>query len=156
MAPKKTTNDNRLTNLIKHLVALIEDEHSDTAKTEVLVADKGVQAARCADNDVGVGILVLEYLGILLDRSTTVEDAGLDVGHVLAEAVVLVANLEGQLTGVAHNQHGALAGNRLDLLEGREDEDGSLTETGLGLADDVTTKHSLGNGGLLNCSRASD
>lgn len=99
-----------------------------------------------------MGVLVLQDLSILLDGSTTVEDAGLDVGHVLGESVVLVANLEGQLTGVAHNQNRALAGDGLDLLESGEDKDSSLSQTRLGLADNITTEKSLGNACLLDCT----
>lgn len=149
-------NTKKLTNLVEHLVALIEDEHADTAETEVLVAHQSVETTGSTDDDVGVGLLVLEDLGILLDGSTTVEDAGLDVGHVLAETVVLVADLEGELTSVAHDQDGALAGDGLDLLKSGKDEDSRLTETGLGLADDVTTKHGLGDTCLLNCIRGPD
>jgi len=102
---------------------------------------------------VGVSLLILKDLGILCNGGTSVEDASLDVGHVLAESVVLVANLERQLAGVAHDEHRALASDRLDLLKGRQDEDCSFTETRFGLADDVTTKHSLRNARLLNCIR---
>lgn len=117
----------------------------------MLVANKGVETTGSSDDDVGVSLLVLQNLGILLDGSATVEDAGLDVGHVLGEPVVFVADLEGQLTGVAHDQNGALAGDGLDLLEGGEDEDRGLSETRLGLADDVTTEKGLGDTCLLNC-----
>lgn len=145
-----------LTNLVEHLVALVENEHADAAEAEVLVADERVKTTGSTDDDVGMSLLVLEDLGILLDRSTTVEDAGLDVGHVLAETVVLVANLESELTSVAHDEDGALAGDGLNLLKGGKDEHSCLTETGLGLADDVTTKHGLGDTCLLNCIRGPD
>lgn len=99
-----------------------------------------------------VGVLVLENLGVLLDGSATVEDASLDVGHVLGETVVLVADLESQLTSVAHDQDRAFAGDGLDLLKGCEDEDRSLTETRLGLADDITSEKRLRDTCLLNCT----
>lgn len=101
---------------------------------------------------MGVGVLVLQDLGILLDGRTTVENTRLDVGHVLGESVVLIANLEGQLTGVAHDQNRALAGDRLHLLKSGEHENSSLSETRLGLTDDVTTKKSLRNTCLLDCT----
>ena len=122
----------------------------------MLVANKGVQAARGADNDVGVRILVLEQLRILLNGSAAVENASLDVGHVLAEAVVLVADLESKLARVAHNQHGALSGDGLDLLQRGEDEDSGLAETRLGLANDVATQHGLRDACLLHCIRRPD
>lgn len=102
-----------------------------------------------------VGLLVLQDLGVLNDRSAAVEDTGLDVRHVLAESIVLVADLESELASVAHNQDGALASDGLDLLEGGEDEDCGLTQAGFGLADNITTKHGLGNACLLNCIRGS-
>lgn len=138
--------------MVEHLVALIKDKDTNTAQSQELVADQSVKPARCTDNDVRVGVLVLQNLGVLLDGSTTVEDARLDVGHVLGESVVLVANLECQLTGVAHDQDRALAGDGLNLLQSGEDEDSSLSETRLGLADDVTTKKSLRNTCLLDCT----
>lgn len=141
-----------LTNLVQHLVALVEHEDADTAQTQVLVANKSVQTSRCTDNDVRVGVLVLEDLGILLDGSATIEDASLDVWHVLGEPVVLVADLESQLTSVAHDQDRTFAGNGLDLLKSCEDENRSLTETRLGLADDITSEKRLGDTCLLNCT----
>lgn len=143
----------RLTDLVKHLIALVQDEHADISETQVLVTDKSIETTRGADDDVGVSLLVLQELSVFLDGGTTVEHAGLDVGHVLAEAVVLVTNLEGQFAGVAHNQNRALSGNRFNLLEGGENEDSSLAETRLRLADDIATEHGLGNACLLNCSR---
>lgn len=99
-----------------------------------------------------VSVLVLQDLGVLLDGSTTIEHASLDVRHVLGESVILIANLECQLTGVAHDQNGALAGDGLHLLQSGEDEDSSLSETRLGLTDDVTTKKGLRNTRLLDCT----
>lgn len=101
---------------------------------------------------MGVGVLALQDLGVLLDRSTSVEHAGLDVGHVLGESIVLVANLECQLTSVAHDQNGALAGDRLHLLQRGEHENSSLSKTRLRLTDDITTKESLRNTCLLDCT----
>lgn len=141
----------KLTNLVQHLVALVKHKDAHTAQTKELVAYEGVETTRSADNDVGVSLLVLQDLGILLDGSAAVEDTSLDVGHVLGEPVVLVADLEGQLTGVAHDQDGALASDGLNLLEGGEDEDSRLSETRLGLADDVTAEKGLGDTCLLNC-----
>ena len=97
-----------------------------------------------------MSILVLQHLGILDDGSAAVEDTSLDVRHVLAETVVLIANLESQFAGVAHDQDRALAGDGFDLLKGGQDEHSRLTETGLGLADDITTEKSLRNAVLLD------
>lgn len=98
-----------------------------------------------------VGILVLEDFGILLDGGPSVENGGLDIRHVLAESSVLVLDLVGQLTSVAHDQDRGLASNWLDLLEGGEDEDCGLTKTRFGLAEDIGTDHRLRNAYLLDC-----
>lgn len=83
----------------------------------MLVSDQGVQSTGCSDDDMWVSILVLQELGILLNRSSTVEDCGLDFGHILAEASIFVLDLVSQLAGVAHNKDGCLASDWVDLLE---------------------------------------
>lgn len=142
----------QLTDLVENLVALIEHEALDVAETQVLVAYQGVETTRSGDDDVRELLLVLELVDVVLDGSTTVEDGGLDIRQVLAETSVLVLDLVGQLTGVAHDDNRALAGDRLDLLKGSQDEDGSFTETRLGLTKNVGSKDSLRNAGLLDCS----
>jgi hypothetical protein len=52
---------------------------------------------------------------------------------------------------VAHNHNRDLAVDGLDLLEGGEHEDRSLTETRLGLANDIATEKGLRDGFLLDC-----
>lgn len=97
------TKTKLLTRLVKHLVALVQDKVLQIGKTEVLVANKGVDATGCSDNDVGVRVLVAKELNVLLYGGSSVEDTDLDVGQELGKAVVLVADLVGQLTGVAHD-----------------------------------------------------
>jgi hypothetical protein len=46
-----------LTNLIQHLVALIENEGLDAVEAELLVSNQGVQPARSGDNDIWVSLL---------------------------------------------------------------------------------------------------
>ena len=130
-----------LTGLVQHLVALVEDEALDIAEAELLVSDEGVQTTRSCDDDVRVSLLVGEELDVLLHGSTTVEDGGLDIGHVLCESGVFVLDLVGELTSVAHDQNSGNARLRLlvHLLESCENEDGSLSETGLGLAEDIVS-----------------
>lgn len=138
------------TNLVEHLVTLIEDEALDVAEAELLVSDEGVQTTGSGDDDVRVSFLVGKELNVLLHGSTTVEDGGLDIGHVLCESGVFVLDLVGELTGVAHDQDRGLTLDGLHLLEGCEDEDGSLSQTGLGLADDIVTENGLRNALLLD------
>jgi hypothetical protein len=110
-------------------------------KAEMPIADEGVDTTGSADNDVRVSVLVAEELDILLNGSSSVEDTDLDVRQELGEAVVLVTDLVGQLAGVAHDQDSSdtRLGLLIHLLEGCEDEDGSLSETGLGLAEDIVS-----------------
>lgn len=110
-------------------------------EAEMLVADEGVDSTGGADDDVRVSVLVAEEFDVLLDGSSSVEDTDLDVGQELGEAVVLIADLVGQLAGVAHDQDGRNTCLRLlvHLLEGCENEDGGLSETGLGLAKDIVS-----------------
>lgn len=140
-----------LTGLVEHLVTLIKNEDANASETQSLVADQSLETTGGTDNDVRASVLALESLDVVLDGSTTVEDTGLDVGHVLAESVVLVSDLVGQLTSVTHNNNRDLAVDGLNLLKRGQDKDGSLSQTRLGLADDVSTKECLGNTCLLDC-----
>jgi hypothetical protein len=130
-----------LTWLVQHLVTFIEDEVLQACKSELLVTNKGVNTSWCAHNDVGVGVLVGQDVDVLLDRGTTVEHGDADVRQELGKAVVLVLDLESQLTGVAHDQDSRGARLRLlvHLLEGGQHEDGRLSETRLGLAKHVVS-----------------
>ena len=93
-----------LTQLLQHFVALIQDKVLDVLGVEGLVLDKGQDSSRGTDHDVGA--VVLQHLLILLDADTTKEDGDLDVVKVLAETLVLLVNLEGQLPRV---------GSKIDL-----------------------------------------
>jgi hypothetical protein len=142
------------TNLIEHLVALVQNEVVNVGEPKLLVADQGVQTARSPDNDVRVGVLVGEDFVVLLDRGAAVEHRRLDGGHVLCESGVLVADLVRQLAGVAHDQNRRLAGDRLYLLQTGEHKDGRLSETALGLAHHIGSENGLRNDFLLNCTRS--
>lgn len=97
-----------------------------------------------------VGLLVGQDLNVLLHWGTAVKDSGLDVRHVLAESGILVLDLVGELTGVAHDEDRGLAIDGLDLLQTGEHEDGSLSQSGFGLADDIGTENGLGDANLLD------
>lgn len=140
-----------LTRSIKHLVTFVEHEYFDASESKRLVAYESFESSRSADNDVRAGVLALEDFGVFHDGSASIEDTCLDVRHVFAEPVVLVANLVSQLTSVAHNDDGNFSIDGLDLLEGSENEDSCLSQARLGLADNISTKKSLGNTGLLDC-----
>ena len=109
----------KLTSLVKHLVALIKHESLDVAQRQLLVTNKSVQAPRSADDDIGVRILVGKDFDILLNRRTSVKNGGLHIRKVFAETSVLVLDLVGELTSVAHDEDRALSRDRLELVERR-------------------------------------
>jgi hypothetical protein len=75
------------------------------------------------------------------------------LGHVLAEAVVLVLDLESELAGVAQAEHEDVAALReVELLQGGEHEHSRLAHARLGLADHVHTQDGLGDALMLDCS----
>lgn len=139
------------TNLIEHLVALVEDEHFDAAKAKLLLTHKSIESSRSTDNDMRMGILVGQDLNVLLHGRAAVEDRGLHIRKILAEAGVLVLDLVGQLTSVAEDQDSGLASNGFELLQSGEDEHSRLTKTRLRLAENVGTDDSLRNAVLLDC-----
>lgn len=122
----------------------------DVLEVEGLLLDKGEDTAGGSDQDVGAELLVAENILISLDGGTTIEDLRADLRQVLAEAGVLVLDLEGQLAGVAENNNRDLAGDSLDLLKRSEDKDGSLTHTRLGLAENIHSEDGLGDALLLD------
>mmetsp|Transcript_72532 Transcript_72532/g.204544 ORF Transcript_72532/g.204544 Transcript_72532/m.204544 type:complete len:203 (-) Transcript_72532:224-832(-) len=134
--------------LVQALVALVEHELGQFVKLEVLLPTEAKHTAGCSDQDVGAAIL--EHLLVLDDGHTTVEDAGLDVGEVLREAVELVFDLVGKLAGVADHEglHGLLRG--IDLLQAGQDEDGRLAHAGLGLAENVSAQDGLRDALMLD------
>lgn len=134
---KESARSVRLTNLVEHLVALIEHESLDVAQTELLVANQCVETSWGSDDDVWVGVFAGQEFDILLHWGTSVEDCSLDVGHVLAEAGVFVLDLVRQFTGMTHDEHGGFAIDGLNLLESRKNEDSRLSQSGFGLAENV-------------------
>lgn len=135
---------------VQDLVTLINDEGLDVVQTDTLLLHKSVQSTWGSDDNVGTSLLVLQLLQVSGDRGTTVEDFGLHIRHVLGETSVLVTDLVSQLSGVTDDQGGDLTWNWVQLLQSRQDENGSLTQTRLGLTQDVSTQDRLGDTDLLN------
>ena len=139
------------TDLIQHLVTLIEDEDLHTIEAKLLLANQCVQPTRCCDDDVGVGIFVGKRLNVLLHWSSTVEDTGLDLWQIFGKARILVLDLIRELTRVAHDKNRALARCWFDLLEGRKNEDRCFSQSRLGLAKNICSEDCLWNAYLLDC-----
>jgi hypothetical protein len=127
--------------LLEHLVALVQDKVLDVLGDEVLVAHELQDAARRAHDDVRA--LGLQDALVLGHGHAAVEDLDLHVGQVAAEALKLVVDLECKLARVAQHDGADLPLLRLELVQRRQDEDGRLAHTGLGLADDVHAQDSL-------------
>jgi hypothetical protein len=98
-----------------------------------------------------MSVLIVENVDIFLHGDTAEEDRCFDIREILGEAVIFIVDLVRQLTSVAHDNYRSLAINRLDLLKCREHEDGSLSETRFGLADNIVSKDGLRDAELLNC-----
>ena len=139
----------RLTELFEHFVALVQYKVLDTLCVETLVPSKGIETAWGGDDNMGALGGLEEFL-ILLNGSSTIEDGSADVGHVLGESEVLIADLEGEFTGVAEYDDRDAVFCWVELLEGSEDEDGSLSVTRLGLAEDVHAEDRLRDAFLLD------
>lgn len=122
----------------------------DVLKVEGLLLDEGKDTTGGSDQNVRAELLVAENVLISLDGGTTIEDLRANFGQVLAEAGVLVLDLEGQLAGVAEDNNRDLTRDSLDLLERGEDKDGSLTHTRLSLAENIHSEDGLGDALLLD------
>lgn len=138
--------------MIQHLITLIENEDLAAAETQEFVSYKSVQSTRCRNDDMRMCLLVLQDFGVLLNRSSTVEDGCFDIRHVLAESCVLVLDLICQFTSVTHDEDGGLAIDWLNLLKSCENKDSRLTKTRFGLAKNIGTENRLRNANLLDCS----
>lgn len=118
-------------------------------QVKLLAANESEDATRCADDDMRCRRL--QRFFVLLDRHAAEEHGDLDAGHVLAEALVFLADLESELASVAHDQYVDVIVCRLQLLERRQDEDGGLSHTGFRLAQDVHSQNGLWNAFVLYC-----
>ena len=78
-------------------------------QVERLGLSESQDATGRADHDVWT--VVLQGLFVFLDRHPAEEHRDLAGVHVLAESFILLADLEGQLTCVAQNQHRDLKRN---------------------------------------------
>lgn len=141
----------RFTNLVKHLVTFIKNEDFATAKSEKLVSYEGVQTTRCGNNNMRMGVSVLQYFGVFLYGCSSVEDGSLDVWQILGKTSILILDLICQFTSVTHNKDRCFAGDRLDLLKCCKNKDCSLTKARLGLAQNIGTENSLRDSKLLDC-----
>mmetsp|Transcript_10809 Transcript_10809/g.27371 ORF Transcript_10809/g.27371 Transcript_10809/m.27371 type:complete len:201 (+) Transcript_10809:1000-1602(+) len=123
----------------------------DPIQFQVLVTGQTEDTTGRPDHNVRA--IVLEDFLVLLHRDTPVKDGGLDGRQILAESLVLVGNLKGQLAGVANDQNADLRFLHVCLLQRRKGKDGRLSHSRLGLADNVTSQNGLRDGLVLDFGR---
>lgn len=96
-----------LTQLLQHLITFVEHKVFNILQAEGFAVDEGQSTSWSSYNDVGA-VLLQDFL-VLFDGQATEEYRHLDSGHVLGEALVLFADLESQLSCVAHYENRDLA-----------------------------------------------
>ena len=138
---------------LKALIALIHHKVTDMGQVHSFFLSQSFHTARGTYNDVRALCRIFAHLTLLLDGQSTEEVAHTDVLHVSGETLILVADLECQLTGVAKNHHRNLTINWFQLLQAGDDEHRGLTHTGLSLANNIHAKNSLRNALVLDCKR---
>lgn len=146
----------KLTKLFEQLVALVENEMLDRLSVQRLVPHERVQSSRSSNNDMRTLVLALERLNVVLDRRSSVKHTSPQVGHELRESSVFVLDLVGEFSSVAEDDDRHLAVDGFDLLKRGEDEDGRLSHSRLGLAEDIHAEDRLGDTLLLNCRKQGD
>merc|ERR1719273_1574075 len=137
--------------LLQHLVTLVQHEMLQVLQWELLALDEGQNPAGSSNNNMRT--VALENLLVLRDRHPSEKHSNLDVGQKLGESLVLLTDLEGQLSGVTHHQHRNLSIHGLNLLESSQNKYSSFSHARLGLAQNVHTQDSLGDALVLDLAR---
>jgi len=113
--------------LLQHLIALVQYEPLQVVQLQLLLLQQLQHPARRAHHYVGH--LALQQLAVLRDGDAAEEHLHLHVRQVLGEAEVLLADLIGQLAGVAEDEGVHLAFDGYELLQRGEDEHCGLCST---------------------------
>ena len=132
---------------VEHLVCLIENDFFDLCQGKQTLVGEVKKTTGGSDHNLGacLELLYLAFVGLsTVDRNNLGFTVGGGQFHVFS-------NLNTQFTGGNNNKHlhtGAGVGSEA-LNDGQTETEG-LTGTGLGLANDVLTTQSEGDGLLLN------
>lgn len=92
-----------LTKICQHLVTFIQDKMLDVFQWQRPGFGKGIKTAWSANHNVRA--VFLEYFFILLNWHASKENSNFNVVHVFAEPLILLADLECQLTSMCHYKH---------------------------------------------------
>ncbi len=106
--------------LLKHLVAFVEDEVLDFLEVEGLASRQSEDPAWGSHNDLR-GVFG-EHALVVADGLPSEDDSGLEV-EVLIKALELLLDLVGELACVAEDEGGDWVAFLLEAVEYREDED---------------------------------
>ena len=134
--------------VLEHFVALVENEVFQFVQLNVFSLDQIQHSARTTHHDGWR--LVAEQFDVGLFGNAAEDDFGGDVLEVLEEPVELLLDLEGQFSVVRQHHGRDWVRVLVQLVEQREDEDGGLAHSGLGLAQDVDAHFGLGDALLLH------
>ena len=113
---------------IKHLVALIQDEHLEVVESHHLAVDQVADSAWSTNNDVRRRKRLQQFL-MSVDWHTTVEGFCPYVLEVLGESGNLVSDLDCKLSGVAKDDCGDRLWLIVEVVQNGKDEDCSLAHT---------------------------
>lgn len=130
----------------QHLIGLIQDEHLDLVGLEVSSVDHVKDSTRSTNNNLNTRSKGLNVVGHGGTTNRGV-DGDIQVQTNLGDDVL---NLQGQLSGWCQNQSLGSSLVLVNVLQGRDGESGSLTGTGLGLSQNVSTLSDWQDSSLLN------
>lgn len=131
------------------VITLIDDEVAQLVYLHPATADQVENTTGSTDDNgrvLGQGFLVLT------NAASSEKHLGLDIGHELCEADVLLLDLEGKLAGVGDDEDLDILIVRVFLqhLKSGDDEYSGLTHTRLSLAQDILIRNSTGNARMLD------
>lgn len=139
-----------LETLGKHFIGFIHDEHLDVLNLEDTSLDHVEDSTWSTNDNLGAGVQGSDIVG---DGGTT--NTSVDGNfHVGGQGEDNLLDLQGQFSGWGQDQGLGGLDVLVDSLQGRDGEGGSLTGTGLGLGQDISTVNNRQNGLLLNGGRS--
>ena len=135
--------------VVKHLVALVQNEHLQVVQRQSLVADQSQDTSGRTHYNVR-SLVTLEQLLLHSDGLASVDHLSSHVGHELGKTSEFALDLVSKLTSVAHDQGRARVGVLAQALQHVQHKDGSFAHSRHSLAEHIHTEDSLRNALLLH------